>query len=165
MPGDKELKRTKIVGVTYNSQDGINRQELISKLKRGDRLTLKRGWDSYYPEAIGLFNDHGQDLGNLSAELADEIGTDLDSGKEMYAEVMDITGGGPDRNYGCNIRIMDGNYVPPVKKTQINKILFGLGAFLLLASLGGLLEGNPVALLVMGFGVFLIYREMKKRRI
>lgn len=95
---------TKIVGVTFGNEDGTSRQEYIKKLKTGDDIIFKPMGTAEHPEAIGVFNNKGQQLGYLSAELAAEL-------KEKYplnpmsVTVSGVTGGG-DKTYGCNLHIV-----------------------------------------------------------
>lgn len=95
---------TKVVGVTFGNDDGTSRQEIIKACKPGDDIIFKPVPTEEYPDAIGVFNKRGQQLGHIGAELAVEL-------KEKYANnpmsvtVNNITGGG-DKNYGCNLHIV-----------------------------------------------------------
>ncbi len=95
---------TKVVGVTFGNDDGTSRQEIIKSCKPGDDIIFKPVPTEEYPDAIGVFNKRGQQLGHIGAELAAEL-------KEKYANnpmsvtVNNITGGG-DKNYGCNLHIV-----------------------------------------------------------
>lgn len=95
---------TKVVGVTFGNDDGTSRQEIIKSCKPGDDIILKPVPTKEYPDAIGVFNKKGQQLGHIGAELASEL-------KEKYPRnamsvtINNITGGG-DKNYGCNLHIV-----------------------------------------------------------
>lgn len=95
---------TKVVGVTFGNDDGSSRQEYIKKMKSGDDIIFKPMATKEHPEAIGVFDKKGHQLGYLNAELATEI-------KEKYATnpmsvtVSGVTGGG-DKTYGCNLHIV-----------------------------------------------------------
>lgn len=95
---------TKVVGVTFGNDDGSSRQEYIKRMKTGDDIIFKSMATKEHPEAIGVFNKNGQQLGYLNAELASEI-------KEKYpinpmsVTVSGVTGGG-DKTFGCNLHII-----------------------------------------------------------
>lgn len=95
---------TKVVGVTFNNDDGTSRQSIIMNCEAGEYIIFKLMPTAEYPDAIGVFNKRGQQLGYLSAELAAVI-----KNKYVYnpmsVTVSNITGGG-DLNYGCNLHIV-----------------------------------------------------------
>ena len=96
--------KTKIVGVTFKNEDGTSRQELLSELSEGDTLSLKDTFSDKYPEAIGVFNSYGEQLGNLKKDLALKL-REMDGDFECFdVKVLEITGG-DDRSFGCNIEI------------------------------------------------------------
>ena len=95
---------TKVVGVTFGNDDGSSRQEIIKGCKVGEDIIFKPVPTKDYPDAIGVFNMRGQQLGHINAELAAEL-------KEKYgANPMSVTinniTGGDDKNYGCNLHII-----------------------------------------------------------
>lgn len=96
--------KTKIVGVTYSNDDGTNRQDLLAELSDGDRLELVDCSSDRYPEAIGVFNEAGEQIGNLSKSLANELRDSGENFENYGVTVLTITGGG-DVSYGCNIEI------------------------------------------------------------
>ena len=66
--------RTKLAGVTYD-----NRQQLISALRDGDELEFCREPDNLYDtNAISVYNEYGNQLGYLRADLASELGPLMD---------------------------------------------------------------------------------------
>ena len=73
------------------------------KLRAGDELIFKPTPSIEYPDAIGVFNSKGQQLGNVSAELAEELKYKYPT-NPMRVYVDNITGGEV-KNYGCNIRL------------------------------------------------------------
>lgn len=94
---------TKVVGVTFSNSDGTSRQEIVRKCKAGDELIFKPTPSTEYPDAIGVFNSKGQQLGNVSAELAEELKYKYPT-NPMRVYVESVTGG-EGKNYGCNIRL------------------------------------------------------------
>ena len=86
---------TKVVGVTFNNDDGTSRQSIIKSCKAGEDIIFKPVPTKEYPDAIGVFNKKGQQLGHLSQGVAAEIKN----------TVSNITGGG-DLSYGCNLHIV-----------------------------------------------------------
>lgn len=95
---------TKVVGVTFGNGDGSSRQAIIKNSKAGDDIILKPVPTVEYPDAIGVFNKNGQQLGHISAELAAEMKNKY-STNPMSVTINSITGGG-DKNYGCNLHII-----------------------------------------------------------
>lgn len=98
----KELM-TKVVGVTFDNDDGTSRQEVVLSCSPGEMLDVKQCVESNYPTSFGVFKKDGRMLGHISRELADDLYAFYkDNHKE--AMVMNITGGGK-LTYGCNIRL------------------------------------------------------------
>lgn len=95
---------TKVVGVTFGNDDGSSRQAIIKKSKEGEQLILKPMSTAEYPDAVGVFNKRGQQLGHLNAELAEEI-TRKYPNNPVKVTITNITGGGS-KNYGCNLHII-----------------------------------------------------------
>lgn len=62
--------KTKIVGITFKNEDGTDRQSLVEELSVGDELSLQDMSSEKFPEAIGVFNEYGDQLGFLPADLA-----------------------------------------------------------------------------------------------
>ena len=95
---------TKVVGVTFGNDDGTSRQEIIKACKPGDDIIFKPVPTAEYPDAIGVFNAKGQQLGHLGADLAADLKNKYPN-NPMRVTVNEITGGG-DKNYGCNLHII-----------------------------------------------------------
>lgn len=95
---------TKVVGVTFGNDDGTSRQEIIRACKPGDDIIFKPVPTAEYPDAVGVFNKRGQQLGHLGADLAAELKSKYPN-NPMSVTVNNITGGG-DKNYGCNLHII-----------------------------------------------------------
>lgn len=95
---------TKIVGVTFGNDDGSSRQAIIKKSKEGEDIILKPVPTDEYPDAIGVFNKRGEQLGHINAELAAELKNKYPN-NPMSVTINNITGGG-DKNYGCNLHII-----------------------------------------------------------
>lgn len=95
---------TKVVGVSFNNNDGTSRQDIIKSCKVGDDIIFKPVPTKEYPDAIGVFNAHGKQLGHLTAELASELKNKYPT-NPMKAVVAGITGGENGKNYGCNLKL------------------------------------------------------------
>lgn len=95
--------RTKVVGVTFQNDDGTDRQELLALVSPGDALDLEPYKYNGSP-AMKVVHAVGC-IGNLKAELA------ADLCKNEYiaytAEVLEVTGGEDGKTYGCNIEISE----------------------------------------------------------
>ncbi len=94
---------SKVVGVTFANDNGTSRQDIIRRCKTGDDLVFKPTPTDKHPESIGVFNNRGEQLGNVSADTAHELITKYPT-NPMKVIITDITGGG-DKNYGCNFLI------------------------------------------------------------
>ncbi|MBM7624750.1 tetratricopeptide repeat protein [Sporohalobacter salinus] len=66
---------TKVVGVTYDNDDGTSRQEILKECNEGEKL-----------------------------KLAKKLAPYLNAGSEINAEITNLTGGA-NKNLGCNIKI------------------------------------------------------------
>ena len=95
---------TKVVGVTFNNENGTSRQTIIKACKPGDDVIFKPTPTKEYPDSVGVFNAIGKQLGNLNAELASELKNQY-SKNPMSVTVSNVTGGG-DYNYGCNLHVV-----------------------------------------------------------
>lgn len=95
---------TKVVGVTFNNDDGSSRQAIIKACKPGDDIIFKPVPTAEYPDAIGVFNKRGQQLGHLSQGVAAEIKNEYGY-NPMSVTVSNVTGGG-EYSYGCNLHII-----------------------------------------------------------
>lgn len=96
---------TKIVGVTFKSKTGKDRQRLIKKLRPKQILKCKPYLYDMKP-AYMLLNQNGDDVGNISAELAksiDKIIKNNAGNADIIVQVSEITGGTGKKDYGCNI--------------------------------------------------------------
>lgn len=111
--------KTRIAGVTYHNEDGIDRQSLLKSCCAGERVELRREPDNPYDKfAIAVINTKEQILGYIPAgdsRLADHI----DRGGEIRATVFKVTGGPhffqrllglPVRPYGCVLTIAKGDF-------------------------------------------------------
>lgn len=106
---------TRVVGVSFQNDDGTDRQEILSGLSVGEGMLLK--YFEYENEpAYAVTDAAGNRIGSLSKELAADIYRKY---KDCYFSVMisDITGGDDGRKYGCIIDIDIYDTVPDVVKT------------------------------------------------
>lgn len=92
---------TKVVGVTFQNDDGSDRQEILSYCFFGDQLELRPFVYDGAP-AYAVF-DGGEQIGNIPADTAQVI-HDQAAGLVIRAEIAEITGG-DGRKYGCNILV------------------------------------------------------------
>lgn len=107
---------TRVVGVSFQNDDGTDRQEILSGLSVGEGMLLK--YFEYENEpAYAVTDAVGNRIGSLSKELAADIYRKY---KDCYFSVMisDITGGDDGRKYGCIIDIDIYDTVPDVIKQK-----------------------------------------------
>lgn len=94
---------TKVKGVTFRNDDGTSRQEILSCCLRGESVYFRQFIYNGKP-AYAVISDHGQ-IGNLSADLAENF--DARYGRDAYISgtISDITGGEDGMYYGCMLHI------------------------------------------------------------
>ena len=95
-----ETIRTKIVGVTYDNEDGENRQDILSRMNGEEDITIEKYTYNGEPAAYVKWGD--KVLGNLSAELAKDLARKYPKAR-YTAEILEISGGV--QTFGCNIEL------------------------------------------------------------
>lgn len=94
--------KTKVKGVSFRNADGTDRQNILAHCHAGDQLRFEK-YEYLGAPAYAVHCDWGQ-IGNLSADLADEI-----AAREMpciiLGEILNVTGGYHGELFGCNIRV------------------------------------------------------------
>ena len=83
--------RTKLAGVTFENEDGENRQDILSRMDGSEDITVEKY--TYNGEPAAYVKCGGKVLGNLSAELAKDLFR-KDPNAAYEAQILDITGGG-----------------------------------------------------------------------
>ena len=92
--------RTKVVGVTFNNEDGENRQDILSKMSGSEDITVEKYTYNGEPAAYVKWGD--KVIGNLSAELAGDLARKYPKAR-YTAEILEISGGV--HTFGCNIEL------------------------------------------------------------
>jgi hypothetical protein len=83
--------RTKLTGVTFDNEDGENRQDILSSMDGSEEITVEKY--NYKGEPAAYVKWGNRILGNLSAELAKDLYNKYP--KATYkAQILNITGGG-----------------------------------------------------------------------
>ncbi len=93
----------RVVGVSYQNDDGTDRQEILSGLSVGEAMLLD--YFEYENEpAYAVTDALGNQIGNLPKDLSADIYRNY---RDCYFSVQidDITGGINDLKYGCIISI------------------------------------------------------------
>ena len=85
--------RTKVVGVTFNNEDGENRQDILSRMSGSEDITVEKYTYNGEPAAYVKWGD--KVIGNLSAELAGDLARKYPKAR-YTAEILEISGGGTD---------------------------------------------------------------------
>lgn len=105
-PSEIARFHTKVVGVTYPTTQGgcSTRQEALGCMRRKDTLSVEYFDYNGKPAYRVVLDRNYSDIGNLSADLAEEI---YKKYKNCTIKVVDweITGVDDGRNYGCNIEL------------------------------------------------------------
>jgi single-stranded-DNA-specific exonuclease len=111
--GDANDFFTKIMGVSFE-----RRQEKVAGLEAGETLELVRELDNEHdPNAIAV--RYGTiHLGYLRKEIAKRLAPNFDAGERYTAIVGSLTGGGPDKHTGVNIRVRRHRAAQRVPATQ-----------------------------------------------
>ena len=92
--------RTKVVGVTFNNEDGENRQDILSKMSGSEDITVEKY--TYNGESAAYVKWGDKVIGNLSAELAGDLARKYPKAR-YTAEILEISGGV--HTFGCNIEL------------------------------------------------------------
>lgn len=95
-----ETIRTKIVGVTFDNEDGENRQDILSRMDGSEEITVEKY--TYNGEPAAYVKWGNKILGNLSAELAKDLARKYPKAR-YAAEILDISGGGGYHRQGAAI--------------------------------------------------------------
>jgi hypothetical protein len=105
---------SKVVGCTRHNHDGRDRQDIARECRPGEPLALRREPDNAQDKnAVAVFRENGDQVGYLSASVAERLAPLLDADAPITAVVSEVTGGTADHpTYGVNIRIHDGNGAP-----------------------------------------------------
>lgn len=112
---------TKVVGVSYDNDDGSSRQEILSRCLRGEPVGLHSYTFNGQP-ALAVISEHGQ-IGHLRQDLAADIDNKYGDNIIFSATINDITGGDNGLHYGCFINLSiyvpkQANYAPSSKPFQ-----------------------------------------------
>ena len=101
---------TKVVGVTYQNSDGSDRQRIIRDLVRNGGLNtgtelqlIPEPTNPYDHNCIRVVAANGQQIGNLSRDIAAQVAPQIKSGDVFRAFVSSQTGGDVGFAYGINI--------------------------------------------------------------
>ncbi len=86
-----ETIRTKIVGVTFDNEDGENRQDILRTMTGDEGITVEKY--TYNGEPAACIKWGNKVLGNLSAELAKDLARKYPQAR-YAAEILEISGGG-----------------------------------------------------------------------
>ena len=95
---------SKIVGVTFENEDGRKRQQIISQCKVGERLILIPDPTNKYDEdAVKVCRSNGEQIGHLNSSFAFELKERMEKSKSRVdVTITDITGQDPK---GVNILV------------------------------------------------------------
>lgn len=96
-----ETIRTKLVGVTYNNEDGENRQDILSNMTGDEEVEVEKYIFNGEPAAYVKCGN--KVLGNLAAELAKDLAEKYPDAR-YTAEILEISGGGV-HTFGCNVEL------------------------------------------------------------
>ena len=79
----------KVVGVSFNNDDGTSRQKLLSKVNKVSEITLVREPNNTYDSgAVAVYAD-GKQVGYLGTHYASLIAPKLDAGEKFDIQIRD----------------------------------------------------------------------------
>ncbi|GAB4252217.1 MAG: hypothetical protein Tsb0034_30970 [Ekhidna sp.] len=95
---------TKVVGVSMNNQDGISRQGIIKReVEEDDKLRLELEADNPHdPNAIRVLSKHGNQIGYLNREIAEQVKPALENETEIHVKASWVSG---EKMLGVGLRI------------------------------------------------------------
>lgn len=96
-----ETIRTKVVGVTFQNDDGESRQDILSCMTGDEEIEIEK--TTYNGEPAAYVKWGNKILGYLSSELAKDLAARYPNAC-YTAEILEITGGGI-QTFGCNIEL------------------------------------------------------------
>ena len=103
----EESFSTKVVGVTFDNENGVNRQEIVKKCKPGEHLFLLHRPDEHDQNAIQVVRCRTREqLGFLKKEEAEGVANHIVNGGTARAIVTKIIGGYDGKSYGCVIDVI-----------------------------------------------------------
>lgn len=93
----------RVVGVSFNNDDGSSRQEILSTLSNGEALLLEY-FEFENEPAYAVKTALGEQIGNLPKNLSSDIYRRF---RDCYfaAQVNHMTGGSDGKKYGCVIDV------------------------------------------------------------
>jgi hypothetical protein len=103
-----EIIYTKLRDVTKENPNGVKRQKLLKKCRKGERLILEPLHESKTDgdDVVNVRRLNGQLLGVLSYERSRQVQEYMSMKAEIETTITKITGGGLFKPYrGCNIEI------------------------------------------------------------
>lgn len=79
----------KVVGITFNNDDGTSRQKVLSKVNKVSKITLVREPENKFDtSAVAVYAD-GKQAGYLGSYYAKILAPQLDAGKEFDVKIRD----------------------------------------------------------------------------
>lgn len=82
--------KLKVVGVTFDNEDGTSRQFLLGKLKKGDNIILRREpHNKYDVNAIAVWSDIGQ-IGYIAKDYSSIIAPMMDGGTNFKVDIAEL---------------------------------------------------------------------------
>lgn len=110
---------TKVAGTTFKRKDGTHGQDFIRDCHVGEVLDILPEPDNRVdPNAIRIYRRNGDQLGYFSADIAAAMMPCLLRGWTYRVSVKDITGGGPRRRRGVNLKVEVLTMALPKKKRE-----------------------------------------------
>ena len=96
---------TKIVGVSFKNSDGVERQDLIKRLKEGDVLTIEKEENNPYDKNSHIIKSKDGILGHVSKDLAENLVEKVKNGEKIIGIKKFKVTGLKQHTFGINIVI------------------------------------------------------------
>ncbi len=116
----------KVRGVSFPNDDGSERQEIIQRCRLGEHLVMRRDrGNGFSRNAIGVFREGGDQLGNVPEYVARDFAPLMDSGMESTAILLNITGGTRDKPT-CGVNVVMFVYSGSVPQAALDDFARGV---------------------------------------
>ncbi|MCC7316822.1 MAG: hypothetical protein IT419_18675 [Planctomycetes bacterium] len=100
-----------VVGVTFRNRDGSSRQEILSRCRPLERVTLEHDeTNRHHKNAVGVMRNNGEQIGFLDRGLGDEVMAKAREGF-TFSVFIKTLGGGADteENFWAKLLIIEGS--------------------------------------------------------
>jgi hypothetical protein len=111
----------KVRGVSFPNDDGTERQAVIRRCRAGEYLEIRRDLEnSFSKNALGVFRQGGEQIGNVPEYVARDYAPLLDSGMDSAMVLLNVTGGTHDKPT-CGVNVVMFVYATSVSQSALDE--------------------------------------------